>query len=210
MRNKSAPQPDGRRQMQCPAAGSHPLVKCAFKLKSVDVVIATRQPDGTVADARPEIIINENRMINGVKVNEDEKPNCCSKPTFTLQPEDGLKHRQGLRYGTTEHTRVHQALRNAQEGLHNFLKDDQHEALSAPGRRRTRGIAAQSLYQAIGMAVASLRKIVFFLKEMRTDADGRRYVLRDLDPTNEDGLPLGVLGYRDELDKIEEGPPDPA
>lgn len=36
LRNKSAPKADGRRQMQCPAAGNHPLVKCPLKPKSVD------------------------------------------------------------------------------------------------------------------------------------------------------------------------------
>lgn len=205
MRNKSAPTADGRRQMQCPASGTHPLVKCEFKPASVDVTIQTRQPDGTVTDARPDIIVDPKRLKDG------EIPTCCSQPTFTLQRHEGLKHRQAKPYGTPDHTRIHQALRNSQEGIHNFAKDDQHEALAAPGKRRKRGVAAQRLYQAVGWAVAALRKIVYFMKTAREDSTGRLYVLRDLGDPTPDGLPLGAVGYHDELDQFDsDDPPEAA
>lgn len=203
MRNKSAPKEDGRRQLQCPAAGSSPLVKCALKPKSVDLVLLTKQPDGTVADSRPDIVVREDRLKDG------EVPTCCSQPTFTLQKADGLKHRQAEQYGLPRHAAIHKALRNSQEGIHNFAKDDQHEALAAPGKRRKRGIAAQRLYQAIGWAVAALRKIVFFIKHARTDADGRLYVMRHLNDPNGDAA-LGEVGYRDELDRFDEDDPPEA
>jgi hypothetical protein len=203
MRNKSASKPGERRQLQCPAAGHHPLVKCALKPKSVDLVLMTKQPDGTVADSRPDVSIREERLKNG------EVDTCCSQETFTLQAADGLKYRQAEQYGLDKHSAIHQALRNSQEGIHNFGKDDQHEALAAPGKRRKRGVAAQRLYQAIGWAVAALRKIVYFIKEARTDDNGRLYVLRHLnDPSG--NTALGALGYRDELDRFDEDDPPEA
>jgi hypothetical protein len=122
LRNKSAPKADGRRQMQCPAAGNHPLVKCPLKPKSVNLVLMTKQLDGTVADSRPDVIIRADRIKDG------EMPTCCSQPTFTLQKADGLKHRQAEQYGLDKHAAIHQALRNSQEGIHNFGKADPPEA----------------------------------------------------------------------------------
>jgi hypothetical protein len=200
MRNKSAPKEDGRRQLQCPSAGSSPVMKCSLKPQSVDLVLLTKQPDGTVADSRPEVIIHEDKIKNG------EVPTCCSQPTFTLQKADGLKHRQAEQYGLPKHAAKHQAMRNSQEGIHNFAKDDQHEALASPGKRRKRGVAAQRLYQAIGWAVAALRKIVFFIKHARTDSTGRLWVPRDLNNPS-GGTALGAVGYRDELDRFDEDDP---
>ncbi len=70
------------------------------------------------------------------------------------------RHRQPLLYGSKEHTAVHRNARNAQEGVHGFAKDDANEAIGNPGLRRRRGLAAQSLYAAVGLAVAGIRKIV--------------------------------------------------
>jgi hypothetical protein len=50
-------------------------------------------------------------------------------------------------------------LRNTIEGLNGFVKDPAHEALAQPARRRIRGIAAQSLFCALLLMAANLRKI---------------------------------------------------
>jgi len=109
MRNKSASKPGERRQLQCPAAGHHPLVKCALKPKSVDLVLTTKQPDGTVADSRPDVIIREERLKNG------EVDTCCSQETFTLQAADGLKYRQAEQYGLDKHSAIHQPYATARK-----------------------------------------------------------------------------------------------
>jgi hypothetical protein len=50
------------------------------------------------------------------------------------------------------------ALRNTIEGLNGLIKDPAHEALAQPGRRRVRGIAAQSLFTAPLRIAANIRK----------------------------------------------------
>lgn len=68
-------------------------------------------------------------------------------------------------------------------------------------------MGAQSLYLAIGLSVANLRKIISFMREARQDARNKRwYVLHNPSRPYDGNLPLGALGYADELDMIEEFP----
>ena len=50
-------------------------------------------------------------------------------------------------------------MRNTIEGLNGYLKDPAHQALAAPARRRVRGIAACSLFTALLLIAANIRKI---------------------------------------------------
>jgi ferric-dicitrate binding protein FerR (iron transport regulator) len=50
-------------------------------------------------------------------------------------------------------------LRNTIEGLNGYAKDPAHQALAAPGRRRVRGITAQSIFTALLLIAANIRKI---------------------------------------------------
>jgi serine/threonine protein kinase HipA of HipAB toxin-antitoxin module len=50
-------------------------------------------------------------------------------------------------------------LRNTIEGLNGYLKDAAHQALAQPARRRVRGIAAQSIFTALLLIAANIRKI---------------------------------------------------
>jgi hypothetical protein len=50
-------------------------------------------------------------------------------------------------------------LRNTTEGLNGFMKDPARQAPAQPARRRVRGIAAQSLFTALLLIAASIRKI---------------------------------------------------
>ena len=50
-------------------------------------------------------------------------------------------------------------MRNTIEGLNGLIKDPAHEALAQPARRRVRGIAAQSLFTALLLIAANIRKI---------------------------------------------------
>ena len=50
-------------------------------------------------------------------------------------------------------------MRNTTEGLNGYAKDPAHQALAQPGRRRVRGIAAQSIFTALLLMAASIRKI---------------------------------------------------
>ena len=50
-------------------------------------------------------------------------------------------------------------MRNTIEGLNGYAKDPAHEALAQPARRRVRGIAARSLFTALLLMAANIRKI---------------------------------------------------
>ena len=50
-------------------------------------------------------------------------------------------------------------MRNTIEGLNGLVKDPAHEALAQPARRRVRGIAAQSIFTALLLTAANIRKI---------------------------------------------------
>jgi len=105
-------------------------------------------------------------------------PKVCTASSVSVRRETLAQHRQPLVYGSAEHKAVYRAARNAQEGLHGYAKDDANEAIGNPGLRRKRGLAAQSLYAAIGLAISSIRKIVSFIEHARQDEQGRWYVLR--------------------------------
>jgi hypothetical protein len=64
--------------------------------------------------------------------------------------------------------RTYASFRNTVEGLNGYLKDPAHEALAAPGRRRVRGIAAQSIFVALLLMAGNFRKIAAF-REMVAD-----------------------------------------
>jgi hypothetical protein len=83
-------------------------------------------------------------------------------------------------YGTDQHTDLYNALRQSQEGLHGFAKDEGYEALGSPGKRRSRGYAAQSLFAAVLLAAAGIRKVGVFLRKSKDqkDANGNRFVKR--------------------------------
>jgi hypothetical protein len=50
-------------------------------------------------------------------------------------------------------------LRNTIEGLNGYAKDPARQALGQPGRRRVRGTAAQSVFTALLLTAANIRKI---------------------------------------------------
>lgn len=91
---------------------------------------------------------------------------------------DAARFRQDLIFGTCEHTDTYNALRQSQEGLHGFVKDEAKEAPASPGRRRIRGLAAQSLFAAVLLAAAAVRKVRNFLSKALTDRHGDLYVPR--------------------------------
>ena len=68
---------------------------------------------------------------------------------MTIAPDIGARHRQDLAFGSEDWARTYATYRNTIEGLNGYVKDPAHEALAEPGRRRVRGIAAQSIFVAL-------------------------------------------------------------
>ena len=75
---------------------------------------------------------------------------------------------------------MYRAGRNSQEGTHGVAKDEAQESLGAPGRRRKRGLAAQSLYAAISLAVVARGLAVTMLPDLALPDHHSGVKLRDI------------------------------
>ncbi|QSR29128.1 hypothetical protein CFI00_01155 [Nocardioides sp. S5] len=210
----------GTQRWGCPASGAHPAVICALKPRSVE----KKMIGGPVLGVRlkDRITPNPDTQTNGVwpkpcrqeSVTIDLRPAKPSdaddvprkKPSGAdkrakKKPSSGVdlaKYLQDLPFGTDQHTDIYNALRQSQEGLHGFAKDEGKEALGSSGKRRARGYAAQSLFAAVLLAAAGIRKVRAFLSRAIEDANGDLYVTRykrkdDHAPTH---LPPGTKGTR--------------
>lgn len=112
---------------------------------------------------------------------------------MTLSKHDGAKFRQPIPVGD-EHTDIFNGLRNSQEGMHGFAKDEAAEALGTPGRRRIRTKVGQQLIAAFLLAAANMRKIRSFFEHAYVDSNGHHYVERTIRKGDHarTGLPPGT------------------
>ena len=135
---KDGPDKDGYERLTCPAQGDHPHLCCPLR--------PSAQALGKVPVLSPP----------------DEPPKLCTQTAVTIAPDVGARHRQDLAFGTEHWARTYAGYRNTIEGTNGFLKDTAHESLACPGRRRVRGIAAQSLFVALLLMAANFRKVSAF------------------------------------------------
>ena len=137
LKHKDGPDADGYQRLSCPATGKHPRLICPLRQASLS------PRDGRAKALRPP----------------PEPPGICRQTAITIPPDVGARYRQDLPYGSPAWHARYATLRNTIEGLNGYAKDPAHEALAQPGRRRVRGIAAQSLFTALLLAAANIRKI---------------------------------------------------
>jgi len=137
LKHKDGPDADGYQRLSCPATGQHPRLICPL-----------RQASLTPRDGRAKVLQPP-----------PEPPRICTQAAITIAPDAGARYRQDLPYGTPAWHARYATLRNTIEGLNGYVKDPAHQALAQPGRRRVRGIAAQSIFTALLLAAANIRKI---------------------------------------------------
>jgi hypothetical protein len=137
LKRKNGPDADGYERRSCPAFGTHPGLICPL-----------REPSLSPRDGRPKVLQPP-----------QEPPKICRQTAITIAPDIGARYRQDLPYGSPAWHKCYATLRNTIEGLNGYAKDPAHEALGQPGRRRVRGIAAQSLFTALLLTAANIRKI---------------------------------------------------
>lgn len=145
LRRKQGPDQDGYERYSCPAVGKYPKVMCSFRPGSAS------QRDGRI-------------KVTGSE--EELRPPICCQGAITIAVDVGVRHRQELRFATSEWHQRYATLRNSIEGLNGYLKDPCHEALSQPGRRRVRGIAPQSIFVTVLLMAANVRKINSFREDL--------------------------------------------
>jgi hypothetical protein len=137
LNHKDGPDADGYQRLSCPATGHHPGLICPL-----------RQGSLSPRDGRPKVLQPP-----------DEPTKICRQTSITIRPDVGARYRQDLPYATPAWHARYATLRNTIEGLNGYAKDPAHQALAQPGRRRVRGIVAQSLFTALLLMAANIRKI---------------------------------------------------
>jgi hypothetical protein len=137
LHRKDGPDTDGYQRLTCPALGRHPALMCPLRAGSLS------PRDGRAKALRPPA----------------EPPRICRQTAITIAPDTGARYRQDLPYGSPAWHKSYATLRNTIEGLNGLIKDPAHEALAQPARRRVRGIAAQSVFTALLLMAANIRKI---------------------------------------------------
>ena len=137
LKRKDGPDTDGYQRLSCPALGRHPALMCPLRAGSLS------PRDGRAKALQPP----------------PEPPRICRQTAITIAPDTGARYRQDLPYGSPAWHARYATLRNTIEGLNGYAKDPAHQALAQPARRRVRGIAAQSLFTALLLMAANIRKI---------------------------------------------------
>ena len=137
LKRKDGPGTDGYQRLSCPALGRRPALMCPLRAGSLS------PRDGRAKVLQPP----------------PEPPRICRQTAVTIAPDIGARYRQDLPYGSPAWHKTYATLRNTIEGLNGLVKDPAHQALAQPARRRVRGIAAQSLFTALLLMAANIRKI---------------------------------------------------
>jgi len=137
LKRKDGPDADGYRRLSCPAAGNGEAFHCPLRQASLS------PRDGRAKVLQPP----------------PEPPRICTQTAITIAPDIGARYRQDLPYASPGWHKTYATLRNTIEGLNGYAKDPAHQALAQPARRRVRGIAAQSLFTALLLMAANIRKI---------------------------------------------------
>jgi hypothetical protein len=137
LKHKDGPDADGYQRLSCPATGKHPRLICPL-----------RQASKTPRDGRAKVLHPP-----------QEPPRLCTQTAITIAPGTGARYHQDLPYGSPAWHARYATLRNTIEGLNGYAKDPAHQALAQPARRRVRGIAAQSIFTALLLLAANIRKI---------------------------------------------------
>ena len=150
LKRKDGPDADGYQRLSCPAAGDRPRLICPLREASL-----------SPRDGRPKIFQPP-----------AEPPKVCRQTAITIPPDAGARYRQDLPYASTAWHHRYATLRNTIEGLNGYVKDPAHEALAQPARRRVRGIAAQSLFCALLLIAANIRKIRAWRAQTTHDKTG--------------------------------------
>jgi len=137
LKHQDGPDAGGYQRLSCPAAGTRPRLTCPLRPASL-----------TPRDGRAKVLPPP-----------PGPPRICCQTAITIAPDTGARYRQDLPSGSPAWRQSYATSRNTIEGLNGLIKDPAHEALAQPARRRVRGIAAQSVFTALLLIPANIRKI---------------------------------------------------
>jgi hypothetical protein len=162
LKRKQGPDTHGYERYSCPALAPNSGLSCPLRPSSAGLA---RIPVASPPKLAPKI---------------------CTQSAVTIAPDIGARFRQDLPYGSERWRSAYATWRNTIEGTNGYLKDTAHESLAAPGRRRVRGKAAQSVLCALLVMAGNIRKIQAFRSRRRAgegvNATRRRTSLSDYHP----------------------------
>ena len=143
LRNLSRPQYDQLTtwKMMCPAAGAAPTATCELKPR----------PD---AGGK-----KDKAVVVDVPKNPDD---VCTHEMVTMHLIKESRYLQPLQYKSPEWRRMYTFARNLVEGKSAHAKTQGAEAIAEPGRRRLRGLTAQSVLMTFLVVSSNLRQINSF------------------------------------------------
>ncbi|AWB94457.1 hypothetical protein DCE93_01215 [Agromyces badenianii] len=150
LRAKERPDENGKQPMMCPAHGPQARVVCPLRERHPK---SSSKPKAKVLPANVPVAI------------DGQLPAVCSQTSVTFTGDEGLKHKQVLRYGSEEWAETYNRDRNLSEGFNSYIKDPSHEAFEARGGRRMRGLAAQQFLATFLVVSANLRAIYTFVHD---------------------------------------------
>ena len=165
LRRKEKPDERGHYPMICPAYGPQATVTCPLR----DVHAKSSKK------VKPDIKSKD----------LPEAPNhVCTQTSVDFSPEDGVEHKQAIRFGTPKWQAQYRADRQTIESKNNFIKSGS-EALDNPKNRRIRGLAAQGFIALTATVQSNIRRIAIFLNDLRRSAPKQAYArIRDVSKTN--------------------------
>lgn len=148
-RPKGRADEDGHLRFLCPASHGAPTVRCELKP-------ATEPFDGKT---RVRVLPTAEHKAH--------PPRACRQESVTVPPTAGAKFAQALRYQSRKHAFVYATLRNSVEGENAYLKDPGHQGMELSGRRRIRGVAAQSILVAFQILGSNIKKVEAYVGEVQ-------------------------------------------
>jgi len=160
---------EGFQRWRCPSSNPHPVAACVLK------------PASQHHDGRVRLAVHPSQSLITTT------PRCCKQGSVTIGPAPLAKLRQDLLFQSPEWAARYHALRSTIEGMNGYLKDGAREALDDPERRRIHGVAAQSLFVALLVFAANVRKIQEFMKNSTVGDRSRRRL-----PRRRSGQPLAA------------------
>ncbi|TQO18863.1 hypothetical protein FB472_0390 [Rhodoglobus vestalii] len=144
---KEKPDARGKVPMMCPALGASPTVVCPIR----------EMMKKAAKKSRPEVDHND------IPTKLDD---ICKQHSVSFEHAEIQKRSQGLVHGTEEWETFHHYARNGIESVNAQIKTGGTADIQTASRRRTRGIAAASIFSAFLLTQHNLTRITDFIREI--------------------------------------------
>lgn len=154
LRFKTKADAAGQVRMMCPALGPNNTVKCPIRQ-------AQRRPewDQNRRDKHGKKFVPHPILKRHLPTVLERDRICTNKADVSFPLAAGAKYFQHIRFGTPRWKKFYSHARQVIESMNQYIKDESHEALGTPGRRKVRGAAQQYVIVSMLIFSANMRRI---------------------------------------------------